>query len=134
MAATAKGNVEVAETLYDAFNRGDLDEVIAGMADDITWVEPDGDALARGTHHGPAAVMKNVFAPMEAAYEEFEVVPKRYIDAGDIVVAEGLMSGTTMVGTSFEIPFAHICELHDGKLRKFTNYTDTAVWQQAFEG
>ncbi|SFK62201.1 hypothetical protein SAMN04487950_0222 [Halogranum rubrum] len=133
MAATAKRNVEMVEEMYDAFNRGDVDDVLAGMADDVTWVEPEGDPLSAGTYRGPAAVMSRVFAPLDEAYETFTVTPARYIDAGDIVVAEGTMVGTTLDGTSFEVPFVHLCELHNGKLRKFTNYMDTALLQQVLE-
>lgn len=131
--ATTTDNLTAVSTLYDAFNRGDIDTVLAGMDPDVTWIEPRGDPLSGGHYRGPAAVVSQVFAPLTAAYERFEVQPGRFIDGGETVVVEGVFVGTTTAGVSFEIPFVHVCDVHDGRVLQFANYTDTAEFRRVLD-
>ncbi|GAA0238889.1 nuclear transport factor 2 family protein [Haladaptatus pallidirubidus] len=133
MAATATDNVELVRGIYDAFNQGDLDTVLASMADDVTWVEPEGDPLFGGTYQTPDDVRTHVFIPALEEYDDFTVTPNRFIDGSDTVVVEGVFTGTSKAGTPFELPFAHVCDVQDGKLTRFTNYEDTALSQQTRE-
>lgn len=130
MATTTTENVAAVSALYDAFNRGDIDTVLAGMDPDVTWIEPRGDPLSGGRYRGPAAVISQVFAPLKGAYQRFEVRPGRFVDGGETVVVEGMFVGTTTAGTTFEIPFAHVCDMHDGLVLQFTNHTDTAEFHR----
>lgn len=130
METTTGQNVEAVRTLYEAFSRGDIDTLLAGLARDVTWIEPRGDPVSGGRYHGPAAVVSQVLAPLSTVYDAFEVRPGRIIDGGDTVVVEGLFIGTTTAGTSFEVPFAHVFDLHDGLVLQFTNHTDTAEFRR----
>jgi ketosteroid isomerase-like protein len=128
-----RSNVEIMEGAYEAFNAGEIDDVLAVMADDIEWVEPEGDPYG-GTYHGPDAVRENIFGRSMEDFEELMVGTERFLDCGDAVVVLGTFRGTVKAtGTSITTPFAHVCELEDGRLTRFVNYTDTAIWQQAFE-
>ena len=132
MANKQPSNVESLEQMYAAFNRGDIEAVLNEWTDDITWIELEGEPAA-GTHHGPDEVLENVFGTIPDTLDRFEAAPDRFIDSGDTVVVEGQFMITTESERDYEIPFAHVCELRDGKLQQFTNYTDTVVMQQAFE-
>lgn len=129
MATATENNVAAVSELYDAFNRGDIDTVLAGMDADVTWIEPRGDPLSSGRYRSPPAVLSGVFAPLSTAYERFEARPGRFIDGGETVVVEGVFVGTTKAMTPFEIPFVHVCDMHNGLLLQFTNYTDTAEFR-----
>lgn len=130
--AAAKGNLEIAQTMYDAFNSGDLETVMNHMADDVEWVEPAGSRFA-GTHRGPDAILQNVFAPVMEAMETFEAKPERFIEDGDTIVAIGADEGVVAeTGESLTAKFAQVCEFEDGKLVRFENYTDTHAWEQAY--
>ena len=131
MATKQIQNIESLEQMYAAFNQGDTETLLNGWADDITWIEPEGSPSA-GTHHGPDEVLENVFGTIPDTFDRFEAAPDRFIDSGDTVVVEGQFMITTESERDYEIPFAHVCELRDGKLQQFTDYTDTAVVQQAF--
>lgn len=120
------------EQMYAAFNRGDTEAVLNAWTDDVTWIDLEGDPAA-GTHHGPNEVLENVFGTIPDTLDRFEAVPDRFIDNGDTVVVEGNFMIITESGRNYEIPFAHVCELQDGKLHQFTTYTDTVVMRQAFE-
>lgn len=125
-------NVNSLEQMYTAFNRGDIEAALNRWDDDITWIEPEGDPAA-GMHHGPEEVLENVFGTIPDTLDRFEAVPDRFIESGDTVVVEGRFVITTGSGKEYEIPFVHVCELRDGKLQHFTNYTDTVVIRQAYE-
>lgn len=130
MAATQKTNVEMMEQLYTAFNQGDIETVLDGMAADITWIEPEGSEVFGGEYHGPEAVLEHVFAPTNEDYDRFEVRPDRFIDGGDTVVVEGVFTIAITAGNDFEIPFVQVVDLKDGKIQHFRNYADTAVFNQ----
>ncbi|MFC4437856.1 MULTISPECIES: nuclear transport factor 2 family protein [Natrialbaceae] len=128
MAVTPQSNVEIVRGVYDGFNEGDIDSVLARMADDIEWTEPDGIMFA-GTYRTPTAVLENVFQPAMREFKTFRVEPDQFIDGGDTVVALGMFRATTEADEQIESPFAHVYEHHDGRITRFVNYTDTALWQ-----
>lgn len=130
MPATQQSNAEIAESLYGAFNRGDLEECLAGFADDIVWTAPAGSPIVSGTFNGPDDVMANVFARVPELFDSFEVAIDRLIDGNGTVVMEGALTGTTHGGESFDIPVVHVSEYQNGKLTQFAEYTDTALFQE----
>ena len=132
MASTAaRSNLDIVQEMYSAFNDGDVETVLGHMDPDVEWIEPEGSRYA-GTHRGPEAVTKNVFASVTEDIEAFAALPKRFIDGGDTIVVLGTDRGTVRSsGESVEIPFAHVCDFRDEQLIKFVDYTDTVAWQQA---
>lgn len=130
MAATQQSNTEIAQELYDAFNRGDLEACLAGFADDLVWTAPEGSPIVSGVVNGPDGVMENVFARVPELFASFEVSIDRLIDGNGPVVMEGTLTGSTHSGESFAVPVVHVSEYHDGKLQQFAEYTDTALFQE----
>jgi ketosteroid isomerase-like protein len=131
--AAAKSNVELVERVYNAFNEGDIDTPMATMAEDIEWVEPEGDIYG-GTYHGPEEVLENVFTPCLEDFEDFQVDTDEFIDGGDTIVVLGTFHGMHRTsGKSLAVPFAHVCELEDGRMTRFIDYLDTVLWQETYE-
>ncbi|WP_222914749.1 nuclear transport factor 2 family protein [Natrinema sp. SYSU A 869] len=128
MAVTPQSNVEIVQGVYDGFNEGDIDSVLAIMANDIEWTEPDGSPFP-GTYQSPTAVLENVFQPAMGEFKTFRVEPNQFIDGDDTVVALGMFRVTTEADEQIESPFAHVYELRDSQITRFVNYTDTALWQ-----
>lgn len=133
MASTAqRSNVEIVEQAYEGFNSGDIERVLETFNDDVEWIEPAGARYA-GSHHGPEAIVQEVFSGTAADYEGFQATPHRYVDGGDTVVVLGELSGTVRAtGEEISVPFAHVCEIEDGKMVRFTDYHDTEAIRQAF--
>lgn len=131
VATTAQQPIEIVRDAYERFNEGDVDAVLASFDEDVEWTEPDGSPY-RGTHRGPEAVLENVFGPSMEEYEDLEIAVERFVDGDGTVVVLGTFNGADR-GTdeSVEIPFAHVCDVVDGKLIRFEDYIDTAVWQRA---
>jgi hypothetical protein len=128
MASTTQTNVETVQQVYESYNEGDIESVLALMADDVEWTEPEGSVFG-GTYHRPTAVLENVFEPSMNEFEAFSVTSDEFIDAGETVVVRGTFHATTKSGQHIESPFAHVVSLQDGHITKFENYTDTALWQ-----
>lgn len=134
MASTAaKSNVELVQGVYDAFNEGDIDTPMATMDEDIEWTEPEGDIYG-GTYHGPEEVLENVFTPCLEDFEDFQVDTNKFIDGGDTIVVLGTFHGMHRTsGKPLAVPFAHVCELEDGRMTRFIDYLDTVLWQKTYE-
>ena len=74
-------------------------------------------------------MLSGVFMRLATEWEGFTAVPRKIVDGGDgNVVSFGTYSGKYLkTGKSMSVPFAHEWEMHDGKIRRFYQYTDTAV-------
>lgn len=121
-------NGEIIRGLYDAFAQGNVPAVLAAFDDDISWTEAEG-FMYGGTYIGANAVLENVFLKLGTEWEGFTAVPNKIVDGGDgNVISTGTYSGKFLAtGKSVSVPFAHSWELNEGKVKKFTQYTDTAV-------
>ena len=126
-------NVNIVRQGYEAFNRGDIDAVMGIMDPNIEWQEPDVEGLPdRGTHLGREAVANNVFGSVGENWDDFQVQPEEFLDAGDRVVVLGRFQGRgKATGRTLDAPYAHVWTLRDGKAVHFRNYTDTANFLQS---
>lgn len=127
------GTVASVRSIYDAFACGDVGAVLAGFDPAIEWWEADNFLYAdRNPYVGPSAVAEGVFARCLADVEDFEVVPQRFMGAGELVVVEGRYRGTMKATRrSVDAQFAHVWELRNGKVTRFRQYTDTLQWSVA---
>lgn len=121
-------NGDIIRGLYDVFARGDVPAVLGAFDENISWTEAAG-FMYGGTYIGPNAVLENVFMKLGTEWEGFAAVPDKIVDGGDgNVISTGTYSGKfAATGKSMSVPFAHSWELAEGKVTKFTQYTDTAV-------
>jgi ketosteroid isomerase-like protein len=80
-------NVEVVRSIYAAWLAGT--SARGFMDSNIEYVNPP-DAVETGTLHGPKS-----FGLIRDAYDDVEVRPNRFIDAGDEVVVVATLTGTS---------------------------------------
>ena len=124
-------NLETIRSLYEAFARGDVPAVLARLDTDVSWTEAEGFPYA-GTYKGHEAGLQNVFMRLGTEWDGFAAIPHEFIVQGDTVVSLGQYSGTYRnTGKSFSAPFAHVWRLRNGKVTRYSQYTDTAVVQNA---
>lgn len=124
--------VPVAARSYEAFARGDMDEVVADMHDDIEWHQAQGLAHG-GVYLGLDEVRRNVFDPLDRDWwAEFVVTPEEYLDAGSEVVVLGRYRGIAReTGKALDVPFVHVWTFEDGNAVRFRQFLDTAGWVEA---
>jgi ketosteroid isomerase-like protein len=123
-------NVAFIKGAYEAFAKGDVPAVLAGMDEKIEWIEAEGFPTA-GTYVGPDAIVQGVFMPLVNDWEGFTVVPENIIGAGDVVVSYGTYSGKRKAtGKDLRTRFVHIWEVRDGKVIRFEQVVDGAVLQK----
>ena len=119
-------SVELAQGLYNAFAEGDMETVMAGMADNIEWNEAE-NFIYGGQYIGKDAVVQGVFARIGQEWEYWNLVDMT-INAveDDKVLAQGRYQAKNNAnGATINAQFAHYWEFTDGLVSKFQQYVDT---------
>jgi ketosteroid isomerase-like protein len=127
----ANTNMALVQGVYEAFARGDVASLIATMAQEFRWIPAENSPLDRGAPYvGPQEVLQNVFMRIATEWEGFEVLPDRFLDAGDTVVMEGRYAGTyKMTGRRTNAQVVHVWVVRSARLIEFRQYADTAELQ-----
>ena len=129
--ARVTANVHIVEQLYAAYRGGDHARFEALCHPDLQWIQNEGFPYG-GHHHGPRAVIDGVFLTLPRHWEGFGFDVTEILDAGDRVVALGAYRGThRRSGRSFRAATAHVFDVEDGRVRRFRQYTDTALVRDA---
>jgi uncharacterized protein len=119
--------------MYEAFDRGDVAAVLGAMHPDVEWVESEALAMpTRGTHVGHRQIVEHVFDTVPRDWEEFTIIPQDFFADGNTVIVRGRVVGIAKAtGRSMDAPYVHIFTLADGKLVRYTDHQDTAIWAEA---
>jgi len=126
------GNIELIKKVYADFGRGDIDAIIAVLADDVRWEEPDHPEIPYGgSRRGKAAVREFFKGVGQVEVTSFE--PLEYVGSGDRVLAIGRWSGRVKpTGKSFKSEWIMSWVVRDGKVSYFRSYEDSAAVVAAF--
>ena len=126
-------DVRTMRNAYDAFNRGDIPAVLDAFDPQIDWHEPGGGRSPSGTFKGSSSVANDVFATVPQNFDEFQVEPEEYFDAGnEHVVVTGHFRGKSKSGQAFRLPYAHVWEMRNGKAVRMHNHVDVGLWAKAW--
>ena len=128
----AQENVDLVRSGYEAFNRGDIDAVLAIMDDEIEWHEPGGGNAPAGSFRGPQSVASEVFAQVPERFEDFRVDIEQLVDVGEHVAVIGRFRGTSKSGKQLDAPFVHVATVRNGKEVGFRNYVAGDQWAEAW--
>jgi len=125
-------SVELVRRSYAAFDRDDLDAVLADMHPDIEWHQAQGLPHG-GLYHGVDEVRRNIFEPLdEEWWSEFSAAPEQFLDAGAEIVVIGRYHGIAKgTGKVLDVPFVHIWTVEGDKAVRFRQFLDTAGWVEA---
>ena len=132
----SQANVDLIQSLYAAFARGDGPAVLASMDPAIVWNEAENFLYAdRNPYVGHAAVAEGIFFRLATEWDHFQALPSEFLDAGDTVVVLGYYKAAyKATGAPLNAQFAHIWRLRDAKITAFQQYTDTAQAARAVHG
>ena len=119
----SRQNVEAAKRIYQARNRGEIEQVLAEFSADATW-EPHLATLGGRPISGHDEI-RTYLKSLEVDWIGFRHEPEEFFDADDKVVAflhtyaQGRGSGADV-----EMPVAHVLRFADGKCVGYVSYGD----------
>ena len=122
----SRENVEVMHRFHDAFNRRDVDAVLALMHPDVEIVPITG--RLEGTVYRGHAAIRDFFRSFDEDWEVFKTVPAEFRDFGDCVMSlgtwesRGRASGLDLNAQ----PAAWVAWMRDGKIVRQETFTDRA--------
>ncbi len=114
--------------LYSAFARGDMATVFAAMDDHTEWYETEGNPWFTGRPFvGVEEITNGVFRWLATEFEQFEIVPTRFLSDGPTVVVEGRYRARRYIptGKQLDAEVVHIWDLLDARVARFHQYVDT---------
>jgi uncharacterized protein len=121
----AQDNVDVIQSAWDAFAKGDIEGATSIVA-------PEGEIIAPaslpwgGTYMGPEG-FQDFLRELLKHYKEFKATPEKVLGADDdhVVVTAGVR-GRTTEGTSYEGTSVWLYKLNGGQVTQAEMWTDTA--------
>jgi hypothetical protein len=126
-------NSTLIQTIYGAFNNGDIQTLLANLAPGAEWV-----------NYGPTAVpycgvftgrIEDFFKAIGTTTTSGHVAIDQYIASGDIVVTRGRYTATVRnTGSKIDAPIAHFFTVRDGKVTSWNGYSDSAAVLAAHTG
>jgi steroid delta-isomerase-like uncharacterized protein len=125
---TTEANIALVQNIYAAFGRGDIPAVMAMCAPDIDWdsIGPRKDFPLFGPRRGIAEV-ERFFRALPEVHQFSEFSPDEFLAGGDTVVALGHYAFTiNRNGRKVATDWAMRFTIHDGKVVKFREHTDSA--------
>ncbi|HVL68124.1 MAG TPA: nuclear transport factor 2 family protein [Vicinamibacterales bacterium] len=129
----AENNVQLVQSLYEAFARGDAGAVLSAFDPQIVWNEAENFTYADGNPYvGPQRVAEGVFGRIMAEWDGFAVAPQQFVADADTVVAAGRYRGTYIAtGITVDAQFVHVWTIRNGAIAAFQQYTDTLQFARA---
>jgi uncharacterized protein len=126
-------SIERVRELYAAFARRDLQAMLALLAPDVVWCEPENPFNpAAGTHRGHEGFLE--WAKIGREEEEIEALePRQFLAGEDTVAVVGFMRcRAKRTGRVYESDFVHLVTFRDGGIVRFQEFFDTYVAGEAF--
>jgi ketosteroid isomerase-like protein len=118
---TMPTNVEIFESVIEAFNRDGVDGVLPYYTDDAEVYDPD---LPPGTYRGRDAISR-VIEMLISGFEDVEIRDFRLLPAGDRVVALlHTLRKSERDDLEVETQDAHTITFRDGKITYWRLYLD----------
>ena len=122
-------NVQIIDSLYNAFSTGDIPTVLGLMNPQIQWNEAESNSLADGNpYNGPDAILEGVIARLGANHDYFGLQDVKTHNMSNNMVLATLRYDAKVkaTGKAYNAQAAHLWTLNeDGKIIAFQQYVDT---------
>ncbi|MEK6482033.1 nuclear transport factor 2 family protein [Catalinimonas sp. 4WD22] len=132
---TTAQNVQIINSLYNAFSTGDMPAVLGLMHPKIEWNEAESNSLADGNPYiGPDAILEGVFARLGANHEHFGLkdIQVHGMDESKVLATLRYDAKVKATGKAYNAQAAHLWTLDDaGKIIAFQQYVDTKKLSEA---
>jgi len=132
----SQANINVIQTAYAAFGRGDTEGVVSACAPDVAWHVTGSrkDYPTMGLWNGTKEVRE--FFRLVGETEEFsEFAPKQFYSAEDKVFALGHYTlKVKKTGKPVASDWMHVFTVKGGKIVAFQEFNDSAQFVAAYRG
>ena len=119
--AADAATLHLLETFAAAWNRHDVDALMACMTPDCVFEASAGPEVSGARHVGPDAV-RRAYAAVFATYADARWNQPRHFIAGDRAVSEWTFTGTTTDGTRVEVNGCDSFTLRGGRIALKNSY------------
>lgn len=126
-------NIEIVQTLYEAFARRDIQSLLGALSPTVEWGEPSNPYNpAGGTRRGHAGFLEWLRIGNESE-EVLVLEPKDFLANPTSVAVVGFTKcRVRATGKEYQTEFVHLVTLRDGKVQRFREYFDTFAAAEAF--
>ncbi len=121
MASGNAVNVETLERVLEAFNRHDLDKIMAYFAEDAVFESPRG-AESFGTRYTGKAAVREGLAGRFSGIPDVRYSDDRHWVSGDRGCSEWLLTGTSTSGERIAVRGCDLWEFRDGLIVRKDSY------------
>ena len=132
-ASAKEANVQLIRNLYAAFERGDVDSVVALMDDKVIWNIPGPPSIPFAGHFEGKQGVRKFFDAAVATLDVGEQKVTGFMIQGTKVGALGyermIVKAT---GKEYRSNWFHLYTLRHGKIVQFEEFVDTAAQAAAF--
>ena len=127
-------NVNLVQQIYGDFKTGNIEALLAKVDPNIVWELPEIQNVPfAGKRNGREAVA-DFFKVVNASQEALRFDAMGYVAQGDRVVSLGTYEWRVFdTGRTFAANFAHVFRIQNGAVTEFTEYTDTALAEHAYQ-
>jgi hypothetical protein len=131
----AEQNTEIVKQAYAAFGRGDIPALLASLDENVDWqpvVGTNPPIPTAGRRRGRAEVGRFFEAlGKNLAFSNFEA--REFVAQGDKVIALGHYAAKALpTGLNMESDWVMVFTLKNGKVTKFTEFSDSAATNRAW--
>ena len=136
---SADENLRKAKDMYAAFDRGEIEPIISGLADNVKWgynTTVESDIPWFGTKSGPAEVAEGFFQAIADNLDLTLFERKSFVASGNQVAVAYRAEGTFKKnGNGYIDEGMHLWTFDaDGKVTEYVGYADTAAVLKAWTG
>lgn len=128
----SEGNVELVESAFAAWNRGDIAAFLSHVAPDIAWLEVSGRPESDGNEYYGRARLQQSLEDLFEAWESYHLDVER-VDAVDdrvIAIVREVARGRTS-GMEIDGRWGYVVTVDKGKIARVEAYRDAARALQA---
>jgi uncharacterized protein len=125
--------MKAVQDLYAAFQRGDVAALLAMLAPDVEWLEPENPFNpAAGTRRGQAGFLEWLRVGHESE-QILALEPRQFLaDETSVAVVGHTKCRARSTGRVYETDFVHLVTFREGKVVRFQEFFDTYAAGEAF--
>ena len=130
---TVEANRDLVVRTFAALSAGDMPGFFDCFADDVQWTII-GQPIYSGTYVGKDDLASRLFGRLGEQLDENGIrgEVQNTIAEGNTVVAQVQGTAQTKTGRSYNNTYCFVIEVHDGRIKKWTEYLDTELVTAAF--